>query len=102
MQIVYDSKISENINTSDMISYKRDVIDKCKPIGQLEVGQEFMFPHAEHAMDDGGQCFTYLGLAEYPQEDESSNIVAQYRKLSDNIHVVYEEQNVLRAVLPVP
>lgn len=88
--------------TEDLISYKKAVIDKCIPIGRLEAGQEFMFPYAEHAMDDGGQLFTYLGLAEedIAGDTENKNIVAHYRKLNDNIHVVYVEQNALRAVIP--
>lgn len=96
------SLIESVIDTEDLITYKKEVIDRCIPMGQLEVGQEFYFPYAEHAMDDGGQMFTYLGLFEedIPGTD-SKNICCHYRKLSDNINVVYIEQNALRAVIPI-
>lgn len=94
------SLIEDVTNTEDLISYKKAVIDRCIPMGQLKEGQEFMFPYAEHAMDDGGQAFTYLGLAEQPLDNGSSNIVCHYRKLSDSHLIVYIEQNALRAVLP--
>lgn len=96
------SLIESVIDTEDLITYKKEVIDRCIPMGQLEVGQEFYFPYAEHAMDDGGQMFTYLGLFEedIPGTD-NKNICCHYRKLSDNINVVYIEQNALRAVIPI-
>jgi len=95
--------IEDVTNTEDLISYKKAVIDRCIPMGQLRAGQEFMFPYAEHAMDDGGQMFTYLGLAEedIPNDPNNKNIVCHYRKLSDSVHIVYIEQNALRAVLPM-
>ena len=88
--------------TESLIDFKKSVIDKCIPMGQLESGQQFMFPQAEHAMDDGGQIFTYLGLAEeaIPDSDDK-NICCHYRKLNDSIHIVYIEQNALRAVIPI-
>ena len=89
-------------DTEDLISYKKEVIDRCVPMGQLEVGTEFMFPNPEHAMDDGGQMFTYLGLAEedIPDRPNVKNVVAHYRKLNDSIHITYIEQNPFRAVIP--
>lgn len=89
-------------DTEDLISYKKEVIDRCIPMGQLEVGAEFMFPNPEHAMDDGGQMFTYLGLAEedIPDRPNDKNVVAHYRKLNDSIYITYIEQNPLRAVIP--
>lgn len=96
------SLIEDITNTEDIISFKKDVIDRCIPIGQLEAGAEFMFPTPEHAMDDGGQMFTYLGLAEeeIPDKPGNKNIVAHYRKLNDSIHITYIEQNPFRAVIP--
>lgn len=90
------------MNTEDIITYKKEVIDRCIPMGQLEVGQTFMFPYAEHAMDNGGQEFTYAGLSEQPIPDEpgNSNVVCLYRKLSDSILITYTETNALRAVIP--
>ena len=97
------SLIEDIINTEDLITYKKAVIDRCIPMGQLEAGEEFMFPYAEHAMDDGGQIFTYLGLAEenIPEDPKNKNIVCHYRKLNDSILITYVEQNALRAVLPM-
>jgi len=90
------------MNTEDIITYKKEVIDRCIPMGQLEIGQTFMFPYAEHAMDDGGQEFTYAGLSEQPIPDDpdNSNIVCLYRKINDSILVTYTETNALRAVIP--
>lgn len=89
-------------STENLIEFKKSVIDKCIPMGQLEVGQTFMFPQVEHAMDDGGQAFTYLGLFERDVPDmEDKNVACHYRKISDSIHVVYIEPNCLRAVLPL-
>lgn len=90
------------MNTEDIITYKKEVIDRCIPMGQLEVGQTFMFPYAEHAMDNGGQEFTYAGLSEQPIPDDpdNSNVVCLYRKLSDSILITYTETNALRAVIP--
>lgn len=89
-------------DTPALIDFKKAVIDRCIPMGQLEVGEEFMFPQAEHAMDDGGQVFTYLGLAEedIPGNPDDKNVVCHYRKVSDAIQVVYIENNALRAVIP--
>ena len=97
------SLMEEMINTEDLISYKKAVIDRCIPMGQLEQGQEFMFPQKEHEMDDGGQMFTYLGLfeEEIPDSPGNKSISCHYRKISDSIHIVYIEQNALRAVLPM-
>ena len=97
------SLIEDVTNTEDLITYKKAVIDRCIPMGQLEVGEEFMFPYAEHAMDDGGQMFTYLGLFEQdiPDQPGEKNVCCHYRKLSDSVHIVYIEQNALRAVLPM-
>lgn len=94
--------VEDITNTEDMITYKKEVIDRCIPMGQLEVGQTFMFPYAEHAMDDGGQEFTYAGLAEedIPDDPGNKNIVCLYRKISDSILITYKEQNALRAVIP--
>ena len=91
------------ITTEDLMSYKAAVIDKCVPMGQLKEGDTFMFPYKEHEMDDGGQMFTYLGLCEedIPDDPGNKSIVCHYRKLNDSIHVVYVEQNALRAVLPM-
>lgn len=96
------SLIEDAINTEDLITYKKNVIDRCIPMGQLKEGQEFMFPNAEHAMDDGGQMFTYLGLVEedIPNQPGDKNVCCHYRKINDSVHVVYVEQNCLRAVLP--
>ena len=90
------------MNTEDIITYKKEVIDRCIPMGQLEIGQTFMFPYAEHAMDDGGQEFTYAGLSEQPipNDPDNSNIVCLYRKINDSILVTYTETNALRAVIP--
>ena len=89
------------MDTEDLISYKKAVIDRCIPIGQLEAGQQFLFPISEHVHDDVGQVFTYLGLAEEPVKDSKyKNIVAHYRKLNDSIAITYVEQNALRAVIP--
>lgn len=90
------------MDTSDLISYKKEVIDRCIPMGQLEVGQTFIFPYAEHAMDDSGQEFTYAGLSEedIPGDPGNKNIVCLYRKISDSILITYKEQNALRAVIP--
>jgi len=90
----------ELMNTEDLITYKKEVIDRCIPMGQLEVGQTFIFPYAEHAMDDAGQEFTYAGLAEEDTPGDSKNIVCLYRKISDSIFITYKEQNALRAVIP--
>lgn len=93
----------ENLmSTENLITYKKEVIDRCIPMGQLEVGQTFIFPYAEHAMDDGGQEFTYAGLAEedVPGDSKSKNIVCLYRKINDSIFITYKEQNALRAVIP--
>jgi len=96
------SLIEDVTDTEDLISYKKAVIDRCIPMGQLEEGQEFMFPYAEHAMDDGGQMFTYLGLSEedIPEQPGDKNVVCHYRKINDSIHIVYVENNCLRAVIP--
>lgn len=96
------SLMEDVTNTEDLISYKKAVIDRCIPMGQLEEGQEFMFPYAEHAMDDGGQMFTYLGLKEedIPNRPGDKNVCCQYRKINDSVLIVYTEQNCLRAVLP--
>lgn len=96
------SLIEDITSTEDLISYKKAVIDRCIPMGQLEEGQEFMFPYAEHAMDDGGQTFTYLGLFEedIPNQPGDKNVCCHYRKLNDSVAIVYIEQNCLRAVLP--
>lgn len=83
-------------STNDLITYKKNVIDKCVPIGKLEVGQTFMFPRPEHEMDNDGQEFTYVGLIE-----EGDNILCLYRKLNDSIYITYREENVLRAVIPI-
>lgn len=90
------------ISTEDIITYKKEVIDRCIPMGQLEVGQTFLFPYAEHAMDNGGQEFTYAGLAEEPIPDDpgNTNVVCLYRKLNDSILITYKETNALRAVIP--
>lgn len=90
------------MDTEDLISYKKEVIDRCIPMGQLEVGQTFIFPYAEHAMDDGGQEFTYAGLSEedIPEDPKNKNIVCLYRKINDSILITYKEQNALRAVIP--
>lgn len=95
---LYDSLMS----TEDIITYKKEVIDRCIPMGQLEIGQTFMFPYAEHAMDDCGQEFTYAGLSEQPIPDdpENSNVVCLYRKINDSILITYTETNALRAVIP--
>jgi hypothetical protein len=93
----------ENLmNTENLITYKKEVIDRCIPMGQLEVGQTFIFPYAEHAMDDGGQEFTYEGLAEenIPGDPENKNIVCLYRRIDDSILITYKEENALRAVIP--
>lgn len=95
------SLIEEITNTENLIEFKKSVIDRCIPMGQLEVGQTFMFPQSEHAMDDGGQMFTYAGLFEEDiPNSEDKNVVCHYRKISDSIHVIYIEHNCLRAVLP--
>lgn len=96
------SLIEDVTNTEDLITFKKAVIDKCIPMGQLKEGEEFMFPQKEHEMDDGGQMFTYLGLVEEPiPGTDDMNISCHYRKISDSIHIVYIEQNALRAVLPM-
>lgn len=90
------------MDTENLITYKKEVIDRCIPMGQLEVGQTFVFPYAEHAMDDGGQEFTYAGLSEedIPGDPKNKNIVCLYRKINDSILITYKEQNALRAVIP--
>jgi len=97
------SLIEDVTNTEDLITYKKAVIDRCIPMGQLEVGEEFMFPQKEHEMDDGGQTFTYLGLFEedIPNQPGNKNVSCHYRKINDSIHITYIEQNALRAVLPM-
>jgi len=90
------------MDTEDIITYKKNVIDRCIPMGQLEVGQTFIFPYAEHAMDTGGQEFTYAGLAEeeIPGDPENKNVICLYRKINDSILITYKEQNAVRAVIP--
>jgi hypothetical protein len=95
------SLIEEITSTESLIEFKKSVIDRCIPMGQLEVGQTFMFPQPEHAMDDGGQMFTYAGLFEEDiPNSEDKSVVCHYRKISDSIHVIYIEHNCLRAVMP--
>lgn len=93
--------IEEVINTESVIEFKKNVIDRCIPMGQLEVGQEFMFPFKEHEMDADGCAFTYLGLFEENEGEHGKEVVCHYRKLSDSIHIYYIERNALRAVLPL-
>lgn len=97
------SLIEDVMDTEDLITFKKSVIDRCIPMGQLEAGEEFMFPQKEHEMDDGGQTFTYLGLFEedIPDQPGEKNVSCHYRKINDSIHITYIEQNALRAVLPM-
>lgn len=97
------SLMEDIISTEDLITFKKSVIDRCIPMGQLEVGEEFMFPQKEHEMDAEGQIFTYLGLFEedIPESPGDKNVCCHYRKISDSIYVTYIEKNALRAVLPM-
>lgn len=99
--------IYEGVSTVETLEdFKREVMDRCKPIGQLEVGEQFMFANVEHAMDGRGQMFTYVGLIEEPIPGESdpkkTNVVAHYRKISDSMAIIYVEQNPFRPVIPMP
>lgn len=84
--------------------FKREVMDRAIPMGQLEVGDQFMFANVEHEMDAGGQMFTYVGMFEedIPGNNKNKNVVTHYRKVSDSMAIIYIEQNPFRPVIPLP
>ena len=100
MLVIYEGISS----VQSLEDFKREIMDRCKPIGQLEVGDQFMFANVEHQMDMGGQMFTYVGLAEEPiaEDPKNTNVVAHYRKISDSMAIVYIERNPFRPVIPLP
>lgn len=81
--------------------FKREIMDRAIPMGQLEVGDQFIFANVEHGMDAGGQMFTYVGMFE-EEVIGNSNIVTHYRKISDSMAIVYIEQNPFRPVIKLP
>ena len=87
-----------------LIDFKREIMDRAILMGQLEVGQQFIFATAKNGMDMGGQAFTYIGLFEepIPEHPDKQNVICHYRKTSDSIAVVYIEDDPYRPVIPLP